>query len=149
MTNRDEDIRKLKIMRTVHYNAYQEAKFYHIRGRLSQTNLEKFEKILRDAEFELSNVMYKCENCLKSDVDLMYDKHSRRWLCFPCNGVCQAKRDNAVIIYQNQVDFERREHNYPPEYLKCSKCGCWSDDFQLYGENDIICSDCMYNAVTL
>ena len=124
MTNKDEDIRKWKIMRTVHYNAYQEARFYHIRDRLSQANLDKFEKHLRDAEFELSNVVYKCDICSESDVDLMYDKHNKRWLCFQCNEICQRERDNEARIYQNQVDCERREHSYPPECLKCKKCGC-------------------------
>ena len=148
MNTKDEDIRQCKIMLQMNYEAYQEAISYHGSGRMSKENLDKFKTNLRDAELDLSNVMYKCEICSESDVDLMYDKHNERWLCFRCNGICQVKRDNELRKYQDQMDSERRANNIPPEYVKCSKCGDWSDDVQFDEENDIICSDCMFNAVT-
>ena len=57
MAHRDEQIKQCEIMRQINYNAYQEAISYHLSDRLSKANLYQFEKHLRHAEVELSNVM--------------------------------------------------------------------------------------------
>ena len=61
MAHRDEQIKQCQIMRQINYNAYQEAMSYHRSDRLSEANLYQFEKHLRHAEVELSNVMNQCD----------------------------------------------------------------------------------------
>ena len=60
MAHRDEQIKQCEIMRQINYNAYQEAISYHLSDRLSKANLYQFEKHLRHADVELSNVMNEC-----------------------------------------------------------------------------------------
>ena len=145
MNNRDEEIRQCMIRRMECYSAYNEARLSHPDHRLAQKNIDILERRLRDAEFELSNVEYKCDVCSKSGCDLVHDKQNKRWLCFPCNGYYQVQRANEVKKYQDQVKDERSKYNFPPEYSKCDKCGGWSDDCFSYGENGIMCSECCMN----